>query len=97
MCRKIYLFFLITRTGPKPKMPNKQKRRTTYSSEENLLAKLSKDNNIILPQSLRQKYTVGRMIGDGNFAVVRLCQDVITNEEYALKIIDKSKCKGKVS
>lgn len=77
-------------------MPIKQKRKTC-SSEENLLVKLSKDNNIILPLSLRQKYTVGRMIGDGNFAVVRLCKDVTTNEEYALKIIDKSKCKGKVS
>lgn len=77
-------------------MPNKQKRRT-YSSQENLLLKLSKDNNIILPLSLRQKYIVGKMIGDGNFAVVRLCKDVATNEEYALKIIDKSKCKGKVS
>lgn len=78
-------------------MPNKQKRKTTSSSEENLLVKLSKDNNIILPQPLRQKYTVGKMIGDGHFAVVRLCRDVTTNVEHALKIIDKSKCKGKVS
>lgn len=33
----------------------------------------------------------------GNFAVVRLCKDKQTNDEFALKIIDKSKCKGKVS
>lgn len=78
-------------------MPNKQKNRTYSSEEESLLVKLSKDNNIVLPLSLRQKYTVGRMIGDGNFAVVRLCKDTTTNEELALKIIDKSKCKGKVS
>lgn len=77
-------------------MPKKVLNRT-FTSEENLLVKLSKDNNIILPLSLRQKYTVGRMIGDGNFAVVRLCKDVTSNEEFALKIIDKSKCKGKVS
>lgn len=32
----------------------------------------------------------------GNFAVVRLCKNINTNEEFALKIIDKSKCKGKV-
>lgn len=76
-------------------MPKKGLNKT-HISEENLLAKLSKDNNIILPMALRQKYTVGRMIGDGNFAVVRLCKDTTTNEEYALKIIDKSKCKGKV-
>lgn len=79
--------------GPKPKMPKKKKH--TYTSDESLLTKLSKDVNITLPPSLLQKYSVGRMIGDGNFAVVRLCVDKATNVGYALKIIDKSKCKGK--
>lgn len=81
--------------GPKPKMPKKEQNRT-YESSESLLRKLSEDNNIILPLSLRMKYTVGRMIGDGNFAVVRLCKSANSDEEFALKIIDKSKCKGKV-
>ncbi|KAF5276882.1 hypothetical protein FQA39_LY06433 [Lamprigera yunnana] len=80
--------------GPKPKMPKKELNRT-YQSDENLLSKLSKDANLQLPAAIRQKYTVGRMIGDGNFAVVRLCTDKNTNVEYALKIIDKSKCKRK--
>lgn len=82
---------------PKPKMPVKNKNKN-YSSEENsLLAKLSKDNSISLPPTLKLQYIVGRMIGDGNFAVVRICKDKHTNEEHALKIIDKSKCKGKVT
>ena len=34
-------------------------------------------------------------MGDGNFAVVRHCVNKKTNIELALKIIDKSKCKGK--
>ena len=76
-------------------MPKKELNRT-YESTGNILAKLSKDNNIPLPSSLKQNFSVGRMIGDGNFAVVRLCHDKTTNEEFALKIIDKSKCKGKV-
>lgn len=76
-------------------MPKKELNRT-YESDENLLTKLSKDDNIVLPSPLKLKYTVGKMIGDGNFAVVRLCKDKINNEEFALKIIDKSKCKGKV-
>ncbi|PSN33908.1 Serine/threonine-protein kinase [Blattella germanica] len=34
-------------------------------------------------------------VGDGNFAVVRQCIERSTGTEYALKIIDKSKCQGK--
>lgn len=33
--------------------------------------------------------------GDGNFAVVRICKDKTSGKEYALKVIDKAKCKGK--
>lgn len=32
-------------------------------------------------------------LGDGNFAVVRICKDRNTGIDYALKIIDKAKCK----
>jgi doublecortin-like kinase 1/2 len=35
--------------------------------------------------------------GDGNFAVVLKIKDKSTKADYALKIIDKSKCPGKVS
>lgn len=37
------------------------------------------------------------MLGDGNFAVVRECVEHSTGREYALKIINKGKCRGKVS
>ncbi|XP_045466039.1 serine/threonine-protein kinase GL21140 [Harmonia axyridis] len=80
--------------GPKPKMPRKSLNRT-YVSEESILEKLNENINSCLPSQLKKKYTVGRSIGDGNFAVVRLCKDNSDNKEYALKIIDKSKCKGK--
>lgn len=49
----------------------------------------------LLPQPLRLKYNVGKIIGDGNFAVVRICKDKNSSKEYALKVIDKAKCKGK--
>ncbi|KAL3276351.1 hypothetical protein HHI36_011734 [Cryptolaemus montrouzieri] len=80
--------------GPRPKMPKKGLNRT-YVSEETLLEKLNENISSWLPLQLKQKFTVGRAIGDGNFAVVRLCKDNSDNKEYALKIIDKSKCKGK--
>ncbi|KAH0627206.1 hypothetical protein JD844_002683, partial [Phrynosoma platyrhinos] len=40
-------------------------------------------------------YEIGRTIGDGNFAVVMECHHRNTNQNYAMKIIDKSKLKGK--
>nr|XP_045584443.1 serine/threonine-protein kinase DCLK1-like isoform X2 [Procambarus clarkii] len=51
--------------------------------------------NIIFPTCVTSKYSVGRILGDGNFAVVRGCVCRQTKEEYALKIIDKTKCRGK--
>ncbi|KAG7471215.1 hypothetical protein MATL_G00122120 [Megalops atlanticus] len=48
-----------------------------------------------VPPSIAERYKVGRMIGDGNFAVVRECVERSTGREYALKIINKGKCRGK--
>ncbi|XP_062243873.1 serine/threonine-protein kinase DCLK2 isoform X4 [Platichthys flesus] len=42
-----------------------------------------------------EKYEVGKVIGDGNFAVVKECVERSTGKEFALKIIDKAKCSGK--
>ncbi|XP_056139773.1 serine/threonine-protein kinase DCLK1-like isoform X1 [Lampris incognitus] len=48
-----------------------------------------------VPASLAERYKVGRTLGDGNFAVVRECLERSTGREYALKIINKGKCRGK--
>ncbi|XP_032036513.1 serine/threonine-protein kinase DCLK3 isoform X2 [Aythya fuligula] len=40
-------------------------------------------------------YEIGRTIGDGNFAVVKECRHCNSNQIYAMKIVDKSKLKGK--
>ncbi|XP_078457104.1 serine/threonine-protein kinase DCLK1-like [Lampetra planeri] len=47
------------------------------------------------PSAITAKYKIGKVIGDGNFAVVRECIERSSGHEYALKIIDKAKCKGK--
>ncbi|XP_051972318.1 serine/threonine-protein kinase DCLK1-like isoform X5 [Xyrauchen texanus] len=48
-----------------------------------------------VPSSISDQYKVGRMIGDGNFAVVHECVELSTGRAYALKIINKGKCRGK--
>ncbi|XP_063781256.1 serine/threonine-protein kinase DCLK3 [Pseudophryne corroboree] len=44
---------------------------------------------------IEKYYEIGQTIGDGNFAVVKACRLRTSNEEYAMKIIDKAKLIGK--
>ncbi|CAH2301144.1 serine threonine- kinase DCLK2 isoform X2 [Pelobates cultripes] len=60
------------------------------NSPEGLNGNRYTDASVIL-----EKYKVGKVIGDGNFAVVKECVERSTGKEYALKIIDKAKCCGK--
>ncbi|KAJ8000659.1 hypothetical protein DPEC_G00182660 [Dallia pectoralis] len=52
-------------------------------------------NQCVSTTSVLEKYKIGKVIGDGNFAVVKDCVERSTGREYALKIIDKAKCSGK--
>uniref|UniRef100_A0A3B4D3R0 Serine/threonine-protein kinase DCLK2 n=1 Tax=Pygocentrus nattereri TaxID=42514 RepID=A0A3B4D3R0_PYGNA len=53
------------------------------------------NGNKVQSSIITDKYKVGKVIGDGNFAVVKECVERTTGQEYALKIIDKAKCSGK--
>ncbi|XP_060683342.1 serine/threonine-protein kinase DCLK2 isoform X5 [Hemiscyllium ocellatum] len=52
-------------------------------------------NRSLSASTILDKYKVGKVIGDGNFAVVKECVERSSGKEYALKIIDKAKCSGK--
>ncbi|XP_054680879.1 serine/threonine-protein kinase DCLK2 isoform X2 [Grus americana] len=52
-------------------------------------------NKCLGSSAILEKYKVGKVIGDGNFAVVKECVERSTGKEFALKIIDKTKCCGK--
>ncbi|XP_037335778.2 serine/threonine-protein kinase DCLK2-like [Pungitius pungitius] len=52
-------------------------------------------NRSVSSSIITDKYKVGKVIGDGNFAVVKECVEKSTGHEYALKIIDKARCCGK--
>lgn len=84
------------RNGPKPKMPVKSHNDTFgVCAEEEIFNGIRSDS---LPLEIQQRFSLGQIVGDGNFAVVLKLKDKLNADcEYALKIIDKSKCKGKVS
>ncbi|KAK1174908.1 serine/threonine-protein kinase DCLK2 isoform X1 [Acipenser oxyrinchus oxyrinchus] len=52
-------------------------------------------NKCLSTSAILDKYKIGKVIGDGNFAVVKECVERSTGKEFALKIIDKAKCSGK--
>ncbi|XP_041922696.1 serine/threonine-protein kinase DCLK2 isoform X3 [Alosa sapidissima] len=52
-------------------------------------------NRNMSESTVMEKYNIGKVIGDGNFAIVKECTEHSTGKEFALKIIDKTKCAGK--
>ncbi|XP_062284130.1 serine/threonine-protein kinase DCLK2 isoform X1 [Scomber scombrus] len=94
-------------TSPRP-MPNFKIPPSHHISSSNVNGSLSNhqeqtnrlspevNGNRYLPASnILEKYKIGKVIGDGNFAVVKECVERSTGKEFALKIIDKAKCSGK--
>ncbi|XP_070772798.1 serine/threonine-protein kinase DCLK2 [Enoplosus armatus] len=76
--------------------PNVNGSLNNHQEQTNRLSPEAVNGNRYLPAStISEKYTVGKVIGDGNFAVVKECVERSTGKEFALKIIDKAKCSGK--
>ncbi|XP_074542585.1 serine/threonine-protein kinase DCLK2 isoform X2 [Halichoeres trimaculatus] len=68
----------------------------SVNNHQEQTSRLSPEINGNLPASIiSEKYKIGKVIGDGNFAVVKECVERSTGKEFALKIIDKAKCSGK--
>ncbi|XP_033870235.2 serine/threonine-protein kinase DCLK2 isoform X2 [Acipenser ruthenus] len=63
--------------------------------ESNCLSPEVNGNKCLSTSAILDKYKIGKVIGDGNFAVVKECVEWSTGKEFALKIIDKAKCSGK--
>lgn len=83
-----------TTGGPKPKMPVKSHNDTFECLDVNFTM-IGLQSGDSLPIEIRNRYTIGKIVGDGNFAIVLKVNEKSSNKEYALKIIDKSKCQGK--
>ena len=49
---------------------------------------------IVDPMLVEQHYSLLGKLGDGNFAIVKACEERSTGKKFAMKVIDKSKTKG---
>ncbi|XP_008285015.1 serine/threonine-protein kinase DCLK1-like, partial [Stegastes partitus] len=76
--------------------PNVNGSLNNHQEQTNQLSPEEVNGNRYSPaSSILEKYKIGKVIGDGNFAVVKECVERSTGKEFALKIIDKAKCRGK--
>jgi len=75
---------------PKSSAPSQPSSATNSSSHHPKHIPLSH-----FPTPILDKFYVGDVIGDGNFAVVRECTDRISGQKFALKVIDKTKDTGR--
>uniref|UniRef100_A0A665TXM2 Serine/threonine-protein kinase DCLK2 n=1 Tax=Echeneis naucrates TaxID=173247 RepID=A0A665TXM2_ECHNA len=75
--------------------PNVNGSLNSHQEQNNRLSPEVNGNRCAPASTILEKYKVGKVIGDGNFAVVKECMERSTGKEFALKIIDKAKCSGK--
>ncbi|XP_058496419.1 serine/threonine-protein kinase DCLK2 isoform X3 [Solea solea] len=75
--------------------PNVNGSLSNHQEQSNQLTPEVNGNRYVPDSTISEKYKVGKVIGDGNFAVVKECVERSTGKEFALKIIDKAKCTGK--
>ena len=72
-----------------------RERRNKKKSKSKIVRKTKLERQISSDDYVLAKYELGRTLGDGNFAVVRIGKMKATGVEYAMKVIDKPKLKGK--
>ncbi|XP_074168738.1 serine/threonine-protein kinase DCLK3 isoform X1 [Rhinolophus sinicus] len=85
---------MLPRDDQPPRVEKEPKARPEESKPERPGGRKRRPAGII-SADVEKHYETCRVIGDGNFAVVKECRHRETRQAYAMKIIDKSKLKGK--
>ncbi|KAM4841903.1 serine/threonine-protein kinase DCLK3 [Thomomys bottae] len=85
---------MVLRDNPPAKVEKEPKTRPEDSKPERPNGRKPRPMGIIAAD-VDKFYDTGRVIGDGNFAIVKECRHRETRQAYAMKIIDKAKLKGK--
>ncbi|KAL5011086.1 hypothetical protein ScPMuIL_013391 [Solemya velum] len=80
----------------------KEKEKTEHSSQHKMKKRKSRivrktklERQVSSDDFVLKQFDLGRTLGDGNFAIVRQAKFKANSSDYALKIIDKPKLKGK--
>lgn len=87
--------FLSIRNGRPKRTSSKSRPPATNGIKNGSSFHTIEDLHENYPSDVTEKYYVRQVVGDGNFAVVRVCYSRQTRKEFAVKIIDKAKCQGK--
>ncbi|XP_055075005.2 serine/threonine-protein kinase DCLK3 [Misgurnus anguillicaudatus] len=65
------------------------------AKQRNFQANLPPDGAEVTLEDIERCYDIGRVVGDGNFAVVRECRVHGVPEIFAMKIVDNAKLQGR--
>lgn len=71
------------------------KKRRASKDKPVIVQKSKLERQVSNAKHVLEKYELGRILGDGNFAIVKQCKVAALGQEFAMKIVDKSKLKGK--
>ncbi|KAJ8317828.1 hypothetical protein KUTeg_004621 [Tegillarca granosa] len=74
---------------------NDKDQKSRKKSKIKVIRKSKLERQVSSDEYVLNKYDLGRTLGDGNFAIVRQAKLKSAPSEYALKVIDKPKLKGK--
>lgn len=84
-----------TKEKTDPALKDKEKAEKKRKSKSKIVRKSKLERQVSGDEHITSKYDLGRTLGDGNFAIVRQSKLKAGSGEYAMKVIDKPKLRGK--
>jgi len=73
------------------KISSRSGKERRHSRSNDVKMKTKFERQVSTVEHVASSYEEGRVLGDGNFAVVKQCRHRESGREYAMKVIDKSK------
>lgn len=84
-----------TKEKTDPALKDKEKAEKKRKSKSKIVRKSKLERQVSGDEHITNKYDLGRTLGDGNFAIVRQSKLKAGSGEFAMKVIDKPKLRGK--